>query len=108
MKWTYPKVYPALHPEHEAELRKRDVLLIDRQVAEELLTPEACLQVLESAFREEGLGAAVNRTKTNIHVPGEDPNISYRYCSMGGGIRGMKVVAIRIKSDISTPRWVHG
>jgi ornithine cyclodeaminase/alanine dehydrogenase-like protein (mu-crystallin family) len=108
MKWTYPKVYPALHPEHAAALRKRDVLLIDRHVAEEVLTPEACLQVLESAFREEGLGAAVNRTKTNIHVPGEDANVSYRYCTMEGGIRGMKVVAIRIKSDISTPRWVHG
>lgn len=108
MKWTYPKVYPALRPEYEEELRKREVLLIDRHVAEEVLTPEACLGVLESAFKEEGSGAAVNRTKTNIHVPAGDPNVSYRYCSMEGGIRGMKVVGIRIKSDMSTPRWVHG
>ena len=56
MKWTYPKVYPALHPEHEAALGKRDVLLIDRHVAEEVLTPEACLQVLESASGRRGWG----------------------------------------------------
>jgi alanine dehydrogenase len=108
MKWTYPRVYPALKPEHQEALRNREVLLIDRNVAEEVLTPEACLNVLEKAFKEEGLGSAANRTKTNIHVPGEDPNVSYRYCSMEGGIRGMSVVAIRIKSDMSTPRWVGG
>jgi len=107
-KWSYPRVYPNLKPEDQKDLEKRKVLLIDRAVEEEVLDPDACLEVLERAFKDEGLGSAVNRTKTNIHVPGENPNVSYRYCSMEGGIRGMKVVAIRIKSDMSTPRWVHG
>ncbi len=99
-RFQYPHVYPELKPEHEKELAKREVLLIDRQVAEEVLDPQSCMAVLEAAYREEGLGSAVNRTKANILVPTGDPDLWYRYCTMEGGIRGMEVVAIRIKSDM--------
>jgi ornithine cyclodeaminase/alanine dehydrogenase-like protein (mu-crystallin family) len=98
----YPNVYPFIDPEDSKQLQQRQVLLIDRHVAHQVLTPDVCLDVLERAFKEEGLKTAINRTKTNIHIG------SYRYCSMEGGISGMEVVAIRIKSDVSTPRWVHG
>lgn len=98
--FNYPHVYPTLRPEDAEELAKREVLLIDRHVAEEVLDPEACMAVLEAAYKEEGVGSAVNRTKANILVPTHDPDLWYRYCTMEGGIRGMEVVAIRIKSDM--------
>ncbi|MEE8074773.1 MAG: hypothetical protein V3T60_04015 [Candidatus Binatia bacterium] len=96
----YPNVYPPLRPEDARELKQRKVLLIDRHVAEEVLEPETCLAILEKAYKEEGMGSAVNRTKANILVPTPDPNTWYRYCSMEGGIRGLEVAAIRIKSDM--------
>jgi|SRR5215813_8166098 len=101
-KVDYPNVYPFIDPDDLKQLQQRKVLLIDRHVAQQLLTPDGCLHVLELALKEEGLKTAVNRTKTNIHID------FYRYCSMKGGISGMEAVAIRIKSDVSRPRWVHG
>lgn len=74
--------------------------MIDRHAAEEVLDPETCMEVLEAAYREEGLGSAVNRTKANILVPTSDPDMWYWNCTMEGGIRGREVVAIRIKSDM--------
>jgi alanine dehydrogenase len=99
-RFQYPQVYPELKPGHKEELAKREVLLIDRHVAEEVLDTEECMAVLEAAYKEEGMGSAVNRTKANILVPSADPDLWYRYCTMEGGIRGMEVVAIRIKSDM--------
>jgi len=108
MTYRYPHVYPVLAPEHEQDLKSREVLLIDRHVAEEVLTPEMCLEVLELAFKEEGLGTAVNRTKTNIHLRGGDPDAPYRYCTMEGGISGLGAVGIRIKSDMPIQRKIGG
>jgi hypothetical protein len=88
MAYRYPHVYPVIAPEHERDLKSLEVLLIDRHVAEEVLTPEMCLEVLELAFKEEGLGTAVNRTKTNSHIRGDDPYALYRYCTMEAGISG--------------------
>jgi len=99
-RFQYPQVYPALQPGHAEELAKREVLLIDRHMAEELLDPDECMAVLEAAYKEEGMGSAVNRTKANILIPSADPDLWYRYCTMEGGIRVMEVVAIRIKSDM--------
>lgn len=99
--YTYPRLYPDLTESQIRNLKERQVLLIDRHVAEEVLTPEDCLDVLERAYKEEGAGSAVNRPKANILIPSENPESKwYRYCSMEGGIRGMKVAATRIKSDI--------
>lgn len=66
----YPSVYPPLRSEDARELKQRKVLLIDRHVAEEVLEPETCLAILEKAYKEEGMGSAVNRTKANIRPTG--------------------------------------
>ena len=44
-------------------------LLINNEVAGEILSMKDCVEALESAFREEGDGSAANRTKSNIHIP---------------------------------------
>lgn len=99
--FTYPRLYPDLTEEQQKALEQRKVLMIDRHVAEQVLTPEDCLSILEEAYKEEGIGSAVNRPKANILIPSEDPKTKwYRYCSMEGGIKGLKVVATRIKSDV--------
>jgi len=98
--YNYPRVYPALSPEDTEKLKNSKVLVIDRHVAEEVLDPDECLRLLEEAYKEEGVGSAVNRTKAEILVPTKDPDTWYRYCTMEGGIRGMGVAAIRIKSDV--------
>ena len=99
--YTYPRVYPSLSEEQLRSLKERYALLIDRHVAEKVLTPEMTMDVLEKAYKEEGAGSAVNRPKANILIPSENPERKwYRYCSMEGGIKGMKVAATRIKSDI--------
>ncbi len=75
-------------------------LLINNDVAKELLTMEACMEALEEAYKEEGEGSGTNRTKSNIQIPTENPDYWYRYCSMEGGLRKAGVVGIRIKSDM--------
>ncbi len=83
-------------------------LLINNDVAKDLLTMEACIEALEEAFREEGEGSAANRTKSNIHIPTKDAERWYRYCTMEGGLRQSGVAAIRIKSDVVSWPLYHG
>ncbi len=75
-------------------------LLINNEVARELLSMKDCVDALEAAFREEGDGSAANRTKSNIHIPTKDAERWYRYCTMEGGLSLAGIAAIRIKSDI--------
>jgi ornithine cyclodeaminase/alanine dehydrogenase-like protein (mu-crystallin family) len=83
-------------------------LLINNEESEKLLDMRDALNILEAAFREEGRGAAVNHTKHNIHIPTDRREYWYRYCSMEGGIKKFSVVAIRIKSDITSAPVVMG
>lgn len=75
-------------------------LLINNEEAAQTVSMPACMDLLERVYREEGRGSATNRNKSNIHIPTENPDQWYRYCSMEGGIRSLGVVAIRIKSDV--------
>jgi alanine dehydrogenase len=83
-------------------------LLINNEVAAELMNMQACLEALESVFEEQGTREAADRNKSSIHVPTEDPGLWYRYCSMEGGSRRLQVVAIRIKSDMISWPEVNG
>jgi alanine dehydrogenase len=75
-------------------------LLINNEEAEQTVSMPVCMDLLEKVYREEAQGSATNRKKSNIHMPTDDPNQWYRYCSMEGGIRSLGVAAIRIKSDM--------
>jgi ornithine cyclodeaminase/alanine dehydrogenase-like protein (mu-crystallin family) len=77
-------------------------LLINNEESAQVLAMPACMEMLEKVYRELGEGAATNRNKSNIHIPTENPDQWYRYCSMEGGIRSLGVAAIRIKSDLVT------
>jgi len=83
-------------------------LLINNHVAASLLTMRECMEALEFVLKEKGKGEAADRNKANIHIPTEDSKLWYRYCSMEGGSRGLKAVAIRIKSDMVSWPEVKG
>ena len=75
-------------------------LLIGNDVSSTLLSMTDCLRVLADAFMEEGRGEAAGRNKSSIHVPPARPSEWYRYASMEGASRALRVAAIRIKSDV--------
>jgi alanine dehydrogenase len=83
-------------------------LLINNEVTAGLLSMQECMEALEVIFKEQGNGAAVDRNKSNIHIPTGDPGLWYRYCSMEGGSRALQMVAIRIKSDMVSWSEVNG
>jgi alanine dehydrogenase len=75
-------------------------LLIGNDDVARVMDVRACIEAVEAGLREEAEGAAVNRNKSNIHLPTDDPATWYRYCTIEGGIRKAGVVALRIKSDM--------
>lgn len=88
----------AAHADAMEQVKNRRVLLIDNEVQQELLTMEDCIAVMEAAVRDEGLGSAVNRTKSAIYMPGEDANAWYEYVSQEGAVEPMGVVGLRVRS----------
>ena len=78
------------------------MLLIDNDSAAQVLNMADCISTLEDAYKEEALGSAANRTKSQMHVHTNDPDKWYRFSSAEGGLAHAGVVAIRIKSDVLT------
>ena len=76
------------------------MLLIDNDTATQVLDMADCITALEEAYKEEALGSATNRTKSQMHVHTDDPDKWYRFSSAEGGLAHAGVVAIRIKSDV--------
>ena len=61
------------------------MLLINNEAASQVLNMKQCVEVLEEAFKEEGAGSGVNRTKSQMHLPTESEERWYRFSSMEGG-----------------------
>src|SRR5262245_34279477 len=76
------------------------MLLIDNDTVTQVLDMADCITALEEAYKEEALGSATNRTKSQMHVHTDDPDKWYRFSSAEGGLAHAGVVAIRIKSDV--------
>ena len=62
------------------------MLLIDNDTATQVLNMADCITALEDAYKEEALGSATNRTKSQLHVHTNDPNKWYRFSSAEGGL----------------------
>ena len=76
------------------------VLLINNIEQQQVLHMKDCLEIVEDAIKEEGQGRAINRNKSILHMPTDDPGLWYNYVSIEGGIAKTKYVAIRIRSDM--------
>ena len=72
-------------------------LLLSDDDAREVLRMDDCLGALESAYKQEGLGTAANRTKSTIYIRGESGSTTH-YVSMEGGISDPPVFVLRVRA----------
>jgi len=89
--------------EAEAIVKDRVVLFIDNDVAQQVLTMEDCIEVVEDAYREFGLGrATASRCIHQVPRPGGEG--WFNFAPMFSGIAKFGILAIRMFSTISVPQ----
>lgn len=74
------------------------VLFIDNEVQQHVLGVQDAMDAIEAAYREWHGGDAAIGPKTNLYVYNDD-DTRYNFSIMHGGVKGMGLVAMRIKSD---------
>jgi len=77
----------------------RNPILLNSKDVESLLDMEACLESLETSFKDLALGDAVNRPRTDTFTRSSESDVFYRYKSMEGLVRSLGVMALRINSE---------
>lgn len=83
------------------------LVLNDDDVAR-LVTMRECVDVVEAAYRDLGLGLAVNAPRRDSFLPSSRPDAYYSFKTMEGGLERLGVVAQRINSDLVTYPDVDG
>lgn len=68
----------------------------------------ACLDALRIAYRELGEGVALNRPRTDNHIPTARPGEFYRFKTFDGAVPGLGVLALRIDSDLVSWPVING
>ena len=79
------------------------MLILSNEEIESLLTVDLALKALERAYLDQANGTAVNRTRSDLYLPGVHQDSVYVFKSMEGGLVESKVVALRLNSDVI--RW---
>ena len=79
-------------------------LILSNEEIAEILTMEDCLQALEAAYREQAVGKAINRPRTDVYGSSGAQERYYVFKSMEGMVPAQGVVALRINSDVI--QWV--
>ena len=87
------------NPEADREIEGRNVLFIDNETAQQVLSMEDCMDVIGSAYEEFGLGRAT-ASRASHSVPSSDGQGWFSWDPMVSAITNIKAVAIRIKSDV--------
>ena len=77
-------------------------LLLDDADVRAVLTMDSCLKALESAYKQEGLGRASNRTKSTMYI-GSRPGWTAQYISFEGALRDPPVFALVVRSHVQEP-----
>ena len=83
------------------------LVLNDDDVAA-VLTMEDCIAELEAAYRDMGLGTAVNAPRRDTFLPSSRPDAYYSFKTFEGGLERLGVMAQRINSDLITYPMVDG
>ena len=79
------------------------MLILSNEEIESLLTLDVAFKALERVYLDQAKGTAVNRTRSDLYLPGVHEGSVYVFKSMEGGLVESKVVALRINSDVI--RW---
>src|SRR5919109_531015 len=82
-------------------------LLIDNDDVRKVLNMRACIESLESAFRDHGSGDAVDRPRSHTYTD-VGGGRHYLLKSMDGGIPRFGVHALRVSSDLTHEFEHHG
>ncbi len=83
------------------------LVLNDNDVAQ-VLNMRDCIAALEDAFRELGLGGAVNAARRDSFMVSSRPDAYYSFKTIEGGLESLGVVAQRINSDLVTHPVIGG
>ena len=84
------------------------MLLLDNTDIERAVTLEGCLSALEQMYRAVAAGDAVEGTRSQTHVPLDEPGIGYCLKTMDGAIAGSGYMVMRLTSDIIDSNAVDG
>ena len=75
-------------------------LVLTNEEIQDALTVKDCLTVMEEAYLELAASRAVNRPTSHSYLPHPQPQSTYSFKSVDGGIAKFGVLALRITSDI--------
>ena len=75
-------------------------LLLNNSEIAELITMPQCIEVLDDAYREHGLGRAAHRRRSNIIVPTGEGR-TYVFANFEGTVIKSGYHAIRLRSDVN-------
>lgn len=79
------------------------MLILNNDEIGSLLSMDACLLILEKAYKELAEGKAVNRPRTDLYLPSPNATSVYAFKSMQAGPLDSRIVALRFNSDVI--RW---
>ena len=79
-----------------------NVLVLDNDDVEEVLTMELVVEELEAAYRDLGNEEAINAPRVDTLVPTPGPGTYYGFKTMVGCVPRLGTMALRINSDIIT------
>lgn len=83
------------------------LVLNDDDVAR-LVTMAECIDVVEAAYRDLGLGLAVNAPRRDSFLSSSHPGAYYSFKTIEGGLERLGVMAQRINSDLITYPVIDG
>ena len=76
------------------------MLILNNDEIDSLLSVELALGSLEKAYKEQAIGRAINRPRTDLYLPGKEEGTVYSFKSMEGGLVEAGMVALRLNSDV--------
>ena len=82
------------------------MLLINNEAVGQILDIKACMEALETGYRDLIDERAAYRGRYDFFVPNDDPKLMYRWGTMEGASRSFETFAIRMKYDML--EWPEG
>jgi alanine dehydrogenase len=82
-------------------------LVLTNEEIQNTLSVKECLNVMEESYLELAASRAVNRPTCHSYLPHSQPQSTYSFKSVDGGIGKFGVLALRITSDIVQERHVE-
>lgn len=83
-------------------MNDKNILILDNDDVEEVLTMELVVEELEAAYRDLDNDEAINAPRIDTLVPTPGPGTYYGFKTMAGCVPRIETMALRINSDIIT------